>query len=83
MIAILLSHPVLVVLVAEVTYERLYAFLGWAVIIRPGFRAEALVTLQELFVRSSICKTGASHSQILHQAQILHLMQHDFFIELI
>lgn len=82
-IAVLLSHPVLVALIAEVTHEYLHTFFGRAVIIRPGLRTEALVTLQELLVWSSICETGASHSQILHQAQVFHLMQHDLFVELI
>lgn len=60
--AVLLAHPVFIALIIESTYKDLHAFLGRAMVIRPSFRTEALVTLQELLVRSSVCETGASHS---------------------
>lgn len=71
---ILLAHPVFFLLVTEITHEHLHAFFRRAMIIRPGFRAETLVTLQELLVWSSVCETSAPHSQIFHQTQVLHLM---------
>lgn len=55
--------------------ECLNGAFGIAFRMRPSFRTQAFVAIQEAFVRSTVCETSSTDSQILHQTQIFHLMK--------
>lgn len=78
-----LAHAVLLIVPAQVLDQLLDSRLRTArtLVVRPGGLAQRLVALQEELVGAAVGEAGPPHPQVLHESQVLDLMQHQLVVE--
>lgn len=78
----LLAQPVLFLLILERLDKYLHAIPGWSTVLGPSLGGETLVSLEECLVGTAVGEASSPYTQVLHQAEVFHLVGDEFVVEL-